>query len=256
MVEIGVRPHHSQFGIANAVGVGSVYHVYGIADGVRPRHAKVRPSDRATLWTFSCRSPFSSRQPLMTCMRSRFAPSGSFTARMRKAGDLPSRRTREVAAHRDPFGVANASQVWTHSVICRVIPPPKEPYRHPRPRRGIGLFALHSLEEPLACVFRGPHRGQSSRDLLPLPDAAASFLRKDRGDSGVDSDTERLPIKLSCSIEVRPVWLSVLPITPNLKGFTPSLFPSSNPSFNAERAYSCCSIHRFFRSGSLFTALV
>jgi hypothetical protein len=47
-----------------------------------------------------------------------------------------------------------------------------------------------------------------------------------------------LPAKLDSSTADSPLWELVLPIMPNLNGFTPSRASSSSPLFNAARAYS------------------
>ena len=51
-----------------------------------------------------------------------------------------------------------------------------------------------------------------------------------------------LPQKLFSSAEAMPVWESVLPIMPNLKGFAPSCESSARPLRRAGRAYSPANI--------------
>ncbi len=65
---------------------------------------------------------------------------------------------------------------------------------------------------------------------------------------GSGSTPECLPKKLSSSAVASAVWLSVLPIIPNLNGLTPSSCWSFNSTLRAERAYSYCNISFFFSS--------
>ena len=138
----------------------------------------------------------------------------------------------QVAAHRHALLVPGGCRLAGVGIGAHEVPAAEEAHQHARPGRRVGLLALHRVEEGLTRVLRCPDRGVSRGERLPAQDlrscpnlANGCCMR-----SGLGSEPECLPKKLSSSAVASAVWLSVEPIMPNLNGFVPSFSSSCRPS--------------------------
>ena len=82
----------------------------------------------------------------------------------------------KVAAHRHTLGVSNRTRCTCLRVLFIKIPTAKEPHRHARAGRAVDFLALHSIEDGLAGVLRGPHGSVTGGNLFPaIPGDVTNF---------------------------------------------------------------------------------
>src|SRR3989304_1607206 len=102
-------------------------------------------------------------------MRSRLAPSGSRSARMRKVGALPPPLLSptlgeggggwgEIAAHRHAAGISLVGEIGELNLFGLEVPAGKDADEDAGARRGIDFFFLHRREDGFAGVLACPDR--------------------------------------------------------------------------------------------------
>ena len=198
----------------------------------------------------SCVLPSLSTQPLMIWMRSRFAPIASFSAAAMNVGALPFGAVRQVAAHRDALGVADRRGHAVVRVRRLEVPAAEEAHDHPRAGGGVGLAALHRVEDRLARVLGRPDGRVAGGADLPVHDRHAGLRVLDEGlghalrarllRRGLAEEVLLLHrgeagVRVACCRSCR-----------TCRGSSPSFASSTRPFLSAARAYSNWSISLVF----------